>query len=375
VKPPTQTSGARLLLERCFYGLLFACALIDCKPREVIPPATTSAVASAPTQETPSLRELGARQKRYVGVALATWFFDAPAYPALAAREFDSLTAENEMKWYAVEPEPGRFTFEAGDRLVAFAKEHRMRMRGHTLVWHNQLAAWVKSVSGKELHAAMIRHVTATAEHYRGQIAQWDVVNEAIDETGELRKESPFTPLGKQYIADAFRAAHAADPNALLFYNDYDVEDSKTPKSEGAYQLVKWLKESGAPIHGMGFQMHLDPRNWPSSEEMQKTLERFAALGLFIELTEIDVPVGEIPGTPEQKLATQKTLTEGVVRACLAVKNCTGMTFWGLTDRHSWLSTPEWAKLRGTGPHRPLPFDEDYRSKPMYTGILEALAR
>ncbi|HEY3498360.1 MAG TPA: endo-1,4-beta-xylanase [Polyangiaceae bacterium] len=358
--------------------LALACSTIDCIPRK--PPGATGTAAggiehSADAPAGPSLRQAAAPTGRRIGVALATWFFEDPRYQPLAAREYDSLTAENEMKWYAVEPDPGRFTFDAGDRLVRFAEENGMRVRGHTLVWHSQLAAWVKKLSGKALHDAMLRHVTLTAEHYRGKIAQWDVVNEAVDETGKLRADSPFSALGPGYVADAFRAAHAADPQAELFYNDYEIEDFSTPKSQGAYELVRSLKESGVPLHGVGFQMHLEPRHWPSPERMQATLERYAALGVKIELTEIDVPLGEIAGSAEQKLAEQATLAQGVVRACLAVKACTGMTFWGLTDRHSWLSSPDWARLRGTGPHRPLPFDEDYRRKPMHAGIVEALGR
>jgi GH35 family endo-1,4-beta-xylanase len=133
------------------------------------------------------------------------------------------------------------------------------------------------------------------------------------------------------------------------------------------------LKQSGVPIDGIGFQMHIDPRRWPSADEMRKNFERFAALGLRIELTEVDVPLGEIPGSEAEKLHAQRDLARGVVKACLAVPACSGITFWGLTDRHSWLSSPEWAKLRGNGPHRPLLLDEQYRRKPVYEGVLAAL--
>jgi endo-1,4-beta-xylanase len=354
--------------------LFGACRLRVPKEQRVTAGASSGGVPGASGPARPTLRSAAAARDKKLGVALATWFFDDPAYAELAAREYDSLTPENEMKWYSVEPEPGRFDFTGGDRLVGFAKAHGMRVRGHTLVWHNQLAPWVKRLSGDQLRQAMLRHVTETATHFKGQIAQWDVVNEAVGDGGELREDSPFTALGPGYLAEAFRAAHAADPGAQLFYNEYDVENLDWPKSEGTYRLVKELKESGVPIHGMGFQMHLDPRRWPSSEVMQRTLEKFAALGLWIELTEIDIPLGEIPGTLEQKLSAQKELMRGVARACLAVKLCTGMTLWGLTDRHSWLASPEWEKIRGQGPHLALPFDAGYRPKPMLDGLLEALA-
>jgi len=361
--------------------LLLACGLVDCRLRKPPQPeSNATGPGGVPTALPPedaagtSLKQAAARSQRKLGVALATWYFANPAYPELAAREFDSLTPENEMKWYAVEPRPDAFDFRAGDKLVAFAREHGMRVRGHTLVWHSQLAPWVKPLQVAELRAAMLRHVTKTAEHFKGQIAQWDVVNEALGDDGKLRPESPFTALGPGYLAEAFRAAHAADPNALLFYNDYDVEAPDSVKTQGAYELVKGLKESGAPIHGMGFQMHVDPRRWPSSGDMQRTFERFASLGLLVELTEIDVPVGEIPGTLAQKLDAQKQLARGIVRACLSVESCSGMTLWGLTDRYSWLATAEWAPQRGTGPHLALPFDEAFRKKPMHVGIVEAFA-
>jgi endo-1,4-beta-xylanase len=277
------------------------------------------------------------------------------------------------MKWDATEPSPGAFRFDAGDRLVAFAEEHGMRVRGHTLVWHNQLPPWVSGLSDVELRAAMQRHVRETVAHWKGRIAQWDVVNEAVDATGNLRKNSPFTRLGPSYLSDAFSLAREADPSAALFYNDYDIEAPDAPKTRGAFELVKSLKESGAPIDGIGFQMHVDPRQWPSPEAMRENFERFAALGLAIELTEIDVPLGEIPGGEEQKLAKQSELVQGIVRACLAVPACTGMTFWGLTDKHSWLATPEWGAKKGRGPHLPLLFDESYRPKPMHDGALRAL--
>jgi endo-1,4-beta-xylanase len=362
---------------KVFVMSLLALSVAGCIGKSTAPRAegaSPGGPAGGAANASSSLRGAATPTKRKVGVALATYFMGDPRYPKLAAREFDSLTAETEMKWYATEPSPGQFSFEAGDRLVEFAEQNGMRVRGHTLVWHNQLSPWVKGLNESELRSAMLRHVARVASRWKGRIAQWDVVNEAVDDQGKLRENSPFTALGPSYLADAFRAAHAADPNALLFYNDYEIEAYDSPKTRGAYELVKNLKESGVPIHGMGFQMHVDPRGWPSPDEMQKNLERFAKLGLLIELTEIDVPLGEIPGDGERKLARQSELTRGVVRACLAVPACTGLTFWGLTDKHSWLSTPEWGPKKGRGPHLPLLFDESYQPKPAYHGVVAELA-
>src|SRR5262249_27604186 len=158
---------------------------------------------------------------------------------------------------------------------------------------------------------------------WRGKIAQWDVVNEALaDGSGELRPQSPFTSLGPTFIDDAFRAAHEADPDALLFYNDYAIEGEGDPKTEAAYALVRRLKDAGVSIDGIGFQTHVDPRDWPAADNVRRNFGRFAALGLFVEITELDVPVGEIAGTLEQKLQQQKALAHDIVAACMAVDKC-----------------------------------------------------
>jgi endo-1,4-beta-xylanase len=135
---------------------------------------------------------------------------------------------------------------------------------------------------------------------------------------------------------------------------------------------VKQLKERGVPIHGVGFQMHVDPRHWPSTDSIRRNLERFAALGVFVELTEMDVPVGELPGSLDQKFAQQSQIAHDIVKACLSVPACKGITFWGLSDPQSWLSTPRWGQLRGNGPHLPLLFDGDYRAKPVFEGVSQA---
>jgi endo-1,4-beta-xylanase len=354
------------------FGLSIALSLVM---MGCIKKAPGDPLATADEAEPPPLREVAARAHRHMGVALATWHFGEGRYAQIAGRTFDSLTPENEMKWETIEPRPGSFDFQAGDSLVSYAGEHSMRVRGHTLVWHNQLPAWVKGLSGESLRAAMIRHVQGVVTHYKGRIAQWDVVNEAIAEgpSGELRDSSPFSSLGPTYIDDAFRAAHEADPNAILFYNDYDIEAAGSAKSEAAFHLVERLRQSGVPIGGVGFQMHVDPRQWPSAIEIQHNMERYAALGLAVEITEMDVPVGEIPGTLAEKLLKQRQITHDIVAACVSVDKCSGVTFWGLNDEVSWLSDPTWGRLRGRPPHLPLPFDADNRPKPMYFGILEAL--
>jgi endo-1,4-beta-xylanase len=315
----------------------------------------------------PPLRASAAATHRFIGTAIMSGRLANPKANALIAREFNSLSPENEMKWESIEPQPGAFSFGPGDKLVAFAEQNGMRMRGHTLVWHSQLAPWVKGLKGEALRSAMAKHIAAVAGHFAGHIGQWDVVNEAIADgpTGALRDDSPFTALGEGFIAEAFKLARQADPKAQLIYNDYEIEGEGVPKSEAAFQLCKRLKEAGVPIDGVGFQMHVDPRQWPTAEQIRSNVARYAALGLIVEFTEVDVPVGELVGTIDEKLQQQATIAHDIVGACMAVDKCTGITFWGLTDSDSWLNDPHWGKLRGKGPHYPLLFNASLQPKPI----------
>jgi endo-1,4-beta-xylanase len=338
-------------------------------------PTPESGPTGAVASPVADLRPAAEAAHRRVGTALMSSRLDDPRVRTVVAHNFDSLTPENEMKWETIEPAPGIFAYAGADKLVAFAAANGIRMRGHTLVWHSQLASWARSLPPAELHAAMIRHVRTVAGRYRGKIAAWDVVNEALADgpSGQLRDDSPFTALGQTFVDEAFRAAHEADPDAQLFYNDYEIEGEGSAKSEAAFALCKRLVDAGAPIAGVGMQMHVDPRHWPPAASIQRNMERYAALGLRIEITEMDVPVGEIPGTLDQKLERQRAIAHDIVAACVSVERCAAITFWGLTDRDSWLEDPHWGALRGRGPHRALLFDGAYRPKPIVLGVLDAL--
>jgi endo-1,4-beta-xylanase len=338
-------------------------------------PTPESGNTGAVTSPVADLRPAAEAAHRRVGTALMSTRLDDSRVRTLVAHNFDSLTPENEMKWETIEPAPGMFAWAGADKLVAFAAANGIRMRGHTLVWHSQLASWARRLPPAELRAAMVRHVRTVAARYHGKIAAWDVVNEALADgpSGQLRDDSPFTALGPSFIDEAFRAAHEADPDAQLFYNDYEIEGGGSPKSEAAFALCKRLVGAGVPISGVGLQMHVDPRHWPSAASIQRNMERYAGLGLRIEITEMDVPVGEIPGTLDQKLERQRAIAHDIVAACVSVERCAAITFWGLTDHDSWLEDPHWGALRGRGPHRALLFDGAYRPKPMVLGVLDAL--
>jgi endo-1,4-beta-xylanase len=202
---------------------------------------------------------------------------------------------------------------------------------------------------------------------YRGRVAAWDVVNEAVADAGGLLRDTVFSRrLGAGYIAEAFRIAHAADPGALLFYNDYGAE-GLGDKSDRVLRLVGGLVAQGVPIHGVGLQMHLRADEAPAAEHLRANIRRLAELGLVVAVSEMDVQVHMLPGDRPARLAAQQRVYRDVVGACVAEPGCHAVTFWGFTDAHSWLAGPD-------GSEGPLLFDARLAPKPAYFGVLDALS-
>lgn len=384
-RPTTRPRAARgraaaRVAARAALALLAGCGLAPGGGTGVMPDPIFGGQGGAPadaavfTPQPGSLREIGSQSGRLIGAALGTYHFGDAQYTAVSAREFSVLTPENEMKWDATERSRGVFNFAAGDRLVAFAQQHGMKVRGHALVWYMALPAWVKALRGEELLAAMRAHVRGLVSHYRGKVYAWDVVNEAIaDAGGGLRADPPWNELGTQYIDDAFRAAREADPEALLFYNDYNGEFAGQVKSDAIYNLVRGMQQRGVPIDGVGLQLHVDPRSLPPMSRLAENIARLAALGLDVDMTEIDVPVGQIPGDLAAKFQRQAEIYHQLTAACVAAPRCKAITFWGVADKHSWLNDPQWERYRGAGPHYPLLFDGEYRPKPAVDAVKQAL--
>ncbi|MGR6534857.1 endo-1,4-beta-xylanase [Streptomyces rochei] len=316
--------------------------------------ALTAAAHSAEAAEAAdTLGSAAAAQGRYFGTAVAAGHLGEADYAATLDREFNSATPENEMKWDATEPSRGTFTFSAADRVVDHARAQGMDVRGHTLVWHSQLPSWVGALGAADLRAAMNDHIDQVMGRYKGQIHSWDVVNEAFQDGGSgARRSSPFQDkLGDGYIEEAFRTARAADPAAKLCYNDYNT-DGVNAKSTAVYTMVKDFKARGVPIDCVGFQGHFNS-NSPVPADLRANLQRFADLGVDVQITELDI---EGSGTAQADAYAR------VVDACLAVDRCTGITVWGVTDKYSWRSG-------GT----PLLFDGNYDAKPAYHAVLAAL--
>jgi endo-1,4-beta-xylanase len=326
------------------------------------------------TPPTP-LRTLAAAKGRYLGAALdARFFAHEPAYDSLVAREFNMVVAGNVMKWEPL-TRNGRFVYRWAnpDYLVSFAQANGMKVRGHTLAWHQQNPAWLASgsFSADTLRRILKEHVDSVVGHYEGKIYAWDVVNEALaDGTGALRNAGPWAPLlGREYIDIAFRAARAADPAALLFYNDYSLEFSGA-KQDSAVALIQGMKARGVPIDGIGFQGHFqinaDGSGVPSRPSLIDTFNRFAALGLKVEVTELDVRVRT--GATAGELTAQVRGFGDVVAACLAVSACDAIVVWGVNDGESWIP----GTFPGYG--RPLLFDDALARKETYTAVQAALS-
>lgn len=232
-----------------------------------------------------------------VGVALnPRQFSDSdPKVTAVITHEFNCATPENEMKWESLEPKPNTFTFERADEFVAFCHRHDLVIIGHNLCWHAQLPSWVskpdpgQEVLTKEVLLARLKnHVQTVAAHFKGQVRGWDVVNEAIhDGDGEYRNSVFFRLIGKEYIALAFKWAHEADPGAELYYNDYNLDSDKAKRAR-AVELVKYLREQGARIDGIGLQGHYN-LSTPTAANIDETIQVFADLGLKVMITELDV--------------------------------------------------------------------------------------
>jgi endo-1,4-beta-xylanase len=285
-----------------------------------------------------------------------------PVYRDQVSSEFSSVTAENAMKWGPLEPERGQYDWEAADRLVETAEANGQQVRGHVLLWHNQLPDWLTAnedaFTTEEFREIVRNHIHTVVGRYAGRIAEWDVVNEAFLSDGSLRDTIFLRKLGPDYIANAFRWAHEADPKALLFYNDYSIEDVN-PKSDAVFALAKQLRAEGVPIHGLGMQAHQTINYAPTS--MRENIQRFADIGMVTAVTEADVRM-ELPVT-DVKLQAQANGFSVLLSSCLAERSCISFTTWGFTDKYSWV--PYTFEGQGAA----LYLDENFQPKPAYEAM------
>jgi len=328
------------------------------------PGAASSAGKASTGSQT--LRQLAQKAGIRIGTAVDSDALanEAP-YTQKVATEFSSVTPENVMKWDTIEPARGTYNFTQGDRLVAFAQAHGQLVRGHNLLWHNQLPSWLTGgdFSATELRDILHQHITAEVSHFKGKIWQWDVVNEAFNDDGTLRDDLWLQKLGPGYIADAFRWAHEADPKAALYINDYNIEGVNA-KSTALYDLVAQLRKQGVPVQGVGIQGHLDVK-YPAPHDIADNMARFDKLGVQTAITEADVRI-TLPASAtdvEAQNEAYQTLMEG----CLLTKHCTDFTVWGFTDKYSWVPGVF------TGEGQANIYDENYQPKSAYTALSQDL--
>ncbi|MDQ0585392.1 non-reducing end alpha-L-arabinofuranosidase family hydrolase [Streptomyces rishiriensis] len=314
--------------------------------------ATPGTATGAPDAvQASTLGTQAAQSGRYFGTAVSAGRLGDGTYTGILDREFTSVTPENEMKWDTTEPSRGSFNFGPADQIVNRATSHGQRMRGHTLVWHSQLPGWVGSIrDANTLRVVMNNHITTVMNRYKGRIHSWDVVNEAFADgtSGRLRSSVFRDVLGDGFLEQAFRTARTADPAAKLCYNDYSIEDWNAAKTQGVYRMVRDFKARGVPIDCVGLQAHFGAGGPPST--FQTTLSNFAALGVDVQITELDIA---------QASPTAYTNT---VRACMNVTRCTGITVWGIRDSDSWRSG-----------ENPLLFDRNGTKKSAYNAVLTTL--
>ncbi len=320
-------------------------------------------------KEVETLADAGRWAKKLVGSAIAEGQLaaDNEEYLTVLLNQFDYLTPENSGKWGSLQGEdPNLWDFTLHDQVVDFAIANEKIYKGHTLVWHSQAPAFIDDgLSAAELANAIEAHIVETMGRYKGEIYAWDVVNEAIDDNAEFRQSVFYTTLGEQYIADAFYTADAVDPKAILYYNDYNVAGINA-KSNAVYDLVAGLVAQGVPIDGVGFQMHLTATGAPGFDELKANLQRFADLGLRVNISELDVRIADLPWDQATNFAIQQQVYHRVAAACVAVSGCESLTTWGFTDAYSWIDAT-------FAPDDPLEYDESYNRKPAWYGLVDGL--
>ncbi len=355
--------------------LLILILLVACKKEEEVITEETDIEEIAIEEDIPSLKEVF-KDDFYIGAAIEPYQLDIPAHRQLLEKHFSSITAENAMKPELIQPVEELFDFNDADKIADFARDNGIALRGHILIWHNQIPDWFfledgEQVSKEKLRERMKTHITEVMQRYKGQIYAWDVVNEPIDPDvpDGFRRNKWFEILGEEYIELAFRYAREADPEAKLFLNEYDTTNAN--KRKAIIDLVKKLQSKGVPIDGIGMQMHISLEK-PTLDDFEKTLKEFSELGLEIHITELDITVYEDRTQSFSTISDELLNEQGHrVKDLFAIidkykEHITSITFWGLTDEHTWL---RWYFVERND--WPLPFDEEQKAKPFYWGMVD----
>jgi endo-1,4-beta-xylanase len=316
-----------------------------------------------------SLREMAAKRKFLVGAAVAIGpLVNETEYQDTLKREFNICVPENAFKMAGLRPARDKFDFSQADKLAEFAAANNIKLRGHTLVWHQSVPKWLSDgkFSRDEALQIMKEHITTVLQHFKGKVYAWDVVNEAIhDKKPYAIRDDSFwgKTIGADYVEKAFEFARAADPNIILYYNEYGAE-GMGGKSDAVYELVKKLREKKL-VDGVGWQCHV-PCGWKPGDAHAQNAERLGKLGVELAITELDFAIKQ-PTTPE-KLQAQADSYRDTLKFCLSQPAFKALLTWGFTDKHSWI--PGFSKGKNGDA---LVFDAQYKPKPAYGAMIEAL--
>jgi len=304
------------------------------------------------------LRDLAAARNIQFGYASLPFYYHRPdggIYAATAASEFNLVTPENSMKMDAVNPQPGRFEFADIDNLINFAQLNSMEIHGHPIIWHRQLPDWIRDVEPATLHGHMREYIHRLMSRYKNDIAIWDVVNEAIGDSGGFRDSIWYQAMGESYLDIAFHQARLIAPEATLLLNDFDIAFNG-PKADTLFTILDDLLARDVPVDGVGFQLHLFS-SFDQFNEVRQNFEKVANRGLDIYITELDVAMNE-----GDTLAMQAQIYKTIVEICIEQPRCKAIQSWGFTDQYSFREI-----------YNPLMFDKDYQAKPAYSAIQSAL--
>lgn len=326
-----------------------------------------------------TIRDLAKERGRFIGTILnSEWFNDAiePEFEEIHKTQFNVVVAENEMKFDATEPSENKFNYTKGDKMVEYAQANGLRVRGHALAWHSQVASWVSNYSGQKekLLSVLKNHIDSVVGHWKGKVAEWDVVNEAVNDEYDAGWRSTnsvwYEGIGPEFLDSAFVWAHAADPDAELCYNDYSLEWGLREKSKASFvvEQVKRWKENGIPITCVGTQTHIEISHETTPQNVRALAKALAELGVTLNITELDIgfPKGSADQLGADDYAKQGHLYRQFMDVFLEEPNMGEFVIWGLTDAHSWLDDQQ-GKTQG------LLYDKQYKPKPAFDSIMVSI--
>jgi len=335
-------------------------------------------LSSAFADET--IRDLAKERGRFIGTILnSEWFNDdiEPEFTEIHKTQFNVVVAENEMKFDATEPAENEFNYTKGDKMVEYAQANGLRVRGHALAWHSQVAGWVSQKYGgnkTELLRVLKNHIDSVVGHWKGKVAEWDVVNEAVNDeyNADWRSTNSvwYEGIGPEFLDSAFVWAHAADPDAELCYNDYSLEWGLREGSKASFvvEQVKRWKENGIPITCVGTQTHIEIAHETTPQNVRALAKALAELGVTLNITELDIgfPLGNADKLTSADYEKQGHLYRQFMDVFLEEPNMGEFVIWGLTDAHSWLDGQQ-------GKTQALLYDKQYNPKPAYDSVMASL--